>query len=239
MSKKSFFVIYIFILFVITVSVGCVSGKQLGDEYVYQVSTIDSLKVGNFEGQTTLAEVLEYGYQGLGTVNDIDGEMIIYNGTAYRAGYDGALKITGKNEKTPFAVVSEFDPEYTVQIENQTCREIGSEIINTVGDNSLIFSLRLTGDFGQLRYRSVKKQAKPYPPLKKVIEEQNVMEAADIKGTAVGFYFPEEFSSVNAGGFHFHFINDSLTRGGHILDCELNSGIVKIDVKDKLIISVK
>lgn len=217
---------------------GCGSKQLSNKKYVYQISTIDTLGKGGFEGDTEIHDILEHGDQGLGTFNDIDGEMIVYNGVVYKANFDGSLGRPERTKKTPFAVITEFSPDYSMEIESRTCGELKSDILRSFSSRELIRALQLKGEFEFVRYRSVKKQSKPFPSLSKVIKEQNVMHEYNTEGISVGFWFPEDFRGVNATGFHLHFLNNEMTRGGHVLDCKLRRGIVYIDNKKDIIISI-
>ena len=52
----------------------------------------------------------------------------------------------------------------------------------------------------------------------KVLEyDQTFFDYKDIEGSIVGLYCPPYMSSLNAVGWHMHFISKDKTRGGHIL----------------------
>ncbi|MDD5634660.1 MAG: acetolactate decarboxylase, partial [Candidatus Omnitrophica bacterium] len=40
---------------------------------------------------------------------------------------------------------------------------------------------------------------------------------------------PEYIRNTGVPGYHFHFIDDKLERGGHLLDCNVTSAAVQID----------
>ena len=46
-----------------------------------------------------------------------------------------------------------------------------------------------------------------------------------MRGTLVGFWFPESMRHVNVPGYHFHFINEDGSAGGHVLSLTLRSGV--------------
>lgn len=237
MIKRSYFVFSV--LFFTLLFSGCSGKIHQNEDYVYQVSTIDTLKSGGFEGSTTVATIVRHGDQGLGTFDSLDGEMVIYEGVVYKAGYNGELIIQDKSVTTPFAVVTNFNTDYKMDITDRSCNEIKSEILDSFDNKSLIRAIHLNGEFEYIRYRSVKKQTKPYPALDEVVKNQHVMKKENIIGDSVGFWFPDDYRGVNAEGFHLHFINEDETTGGHVLDCKINRGVVYIDNKDKLIISIK
>ena len=77
---------------------------------LFQASTIGALLDGAFDGDLTFAELAEHGDLGLGTVNALAGEMIALDGAFFLADVDGAVRAIGPEERTPFAVVLDFDP---------------------------------------------------------------------------------------------------------------------------------
>jgi acetolactate decarboxylase len=81
---------------------------------LFQASTIGALLEGAYDGDLTFAELAEHGDLGLGTLNGLDGEMIALDGRFYRADVDGNVGEVGAETRTPFAVVSPFEPTIDV-----------------------------------------------------------------------------------------------------------------------------
>ena len=77
---------------------------------LFQASTIGALLDGAFDGDLSFAELAEHGDLGLGTLNHLDGEMIALDGEFFRADVDGRLNRIAGGERTPFAVVTRFEP---------------------------------------------------------------------------------------------------------------------------------
>ena len=61
------------------------------DHELFQTSTVQALLAGAFDGDVTLAEILEHGDLGLGTLNGLDGELIVLDGQAWKAELDCTL----------------------------------------------------------------------------------------------------------------------------------------------------
>src|ERR1700674_416099 len=80
------------------------------DHELFQTSTVEALLAGAFEGDVTLAEVLEHGDLGLGTLDGLDGELIVLDGQAWQAVLDGTLRRPAPSATTPYAVVVPFTP---------------------------------------------------------------------------------------------------------------------------------
>ena len=82
--------------------------------------------------------------------------------------------------------------------------------------------IRINGLFKQITVRSLPKQNKPYKPLDYIVEnEQKVYRYNNIEGTIIGFCAPKFMSNLNTTDFHMHFISRDKTKGGHVLDLEM------------------
>jgi acetolactate decarboxylase len=49
------------------------------------------------------------------------------------------------------------------------------------------------------------------------------------RGSLVGFRFPQYAQGINVAGYHFHFITEDRSAGGHVLDCRLARGELYVD----------
>ena len=56
---------------------------------IYQVSTLQALMLGFSRAFIPVSALLKHGDIGLGTVTDVDGEMIVLDGCCYRATENG------------------------------------------------------------------------------------------------------------------------------------------------------
>ena len=186
---------------------------------LFQASTIAALLEGAYEGDLTFSELAEHGDFGLGTLNGLDGEMIALGGRFYRAGIDGRASEVPGAARTPFAVVVPF--EAAVEVET-------ADLDAALADFP-VCALRLDARFEWVRARSVPLQQPPYRPLAEVAAEQSEFEFRDVRGSLVGFQFPDYASGVEVVGRHVHFISDDRTRGGHVLGFSAREGRLRID----------
>src|SRR3712207_1305730 len=85
---------------------------------LFQTSTIEALLDGNYEGDISFAELEERGDFGLGTFDALDGEMIALDGDFYQVRADGRAYAVDKQSRTPFAVVTFFEPDLSRQLAN-------------------------------------------------------------------------------------------------------------------------
>ncbi len=202
---------------------------------LFQASTIGALLDGAYEGDLTFAELAEHGDLGLGTVNGLDGEMIAVDGRFYRADVEGRVHPVPSGERTPFAVVTEFEPTVEAQIDGPLPHaELLSRLDELAPAGASSCAIRLDGDFELVRARSVPRQEPPYRPLTEVVAEQSEFEFREVSGTMLGFRFPSWAAGIEVGGYHLHFIDAARRRGGHVLDSIAGPLVARLDPSDDL-----
>lgn len=191
-------------------------------EILYQVSTIDALMQGVFDGILPISELKKHGDFGIGTFNALDGEMIVLNGVVYQAKADGRVYGIIDNATTPFASVTQFDHDFSVTTGQPMNFSVFSKDLSArLPSQNMIYAVRMHGTFPQIKVRAIPAQQKPYPTLTDASKNQSVYTYTDTSGTVVGFYLPVFFKGLNVGGYHLHFLSDNLQTGGHILDFEV------------------
>jgi acetolactate decarboxylase len=199
---------------------------------LFQASTIAALLD---DGDLSFGELAEHGDLGLGTLNGLDGEMIALDGEFFRADVDGAIHPVGPEERTPFAVVTSFEPTVDLAIPGPLDHQgLLARLDELVPAAASTCALRLDGRFELVRARSVPRQSPPYRPLTEVVAQQQVFELADVAGTMLGFRFPSYVEGIEVAGYHLHFIGDDRTRGGHVLDSRTIGVRARIDPSDDL-----
>ncbi len=197
---------------------------------LYQVGTINSLLAGVYEGDVFFEDLEKYGDFGLGTFDAVNGEMIALNDNYYRIDADGNAHLVTPKSKTPFAVVTNFQIELKYDIGSFVDVASLQEYISTKFESeNIIYAISIDGYFNELNLRSEHPQPEGHKPLSETIAKvQNTYTLNNTKGTIVGFWFPKYMKTINVPGFHFHFINDARTKGGHLFDMRIDSGILKI-----------
>ncbi|MFC1668155.1 acetolactate decarboxylase [Chlamydiota bacterium] len=223
---RKYYVIFIIVLFTFF---GCTSIPKRHDT-IFQVSTINALLEGDYDGSLTFHELKKQGNFGLGTFNSLDGEMIALDGTFYQITYDGTVHIVQNTKKTPFSVITSFEPDKKIDISQiQSLEALKNRIDKNLPTKNIFFAIKIEGLFSYIKTRSVPKQQKPYPKLLDVIKKQSYFEFANIEGTIVGFFCPSYVKNINVPGYHFHFIDKDHKKGGHVLDCKIQSATIYLD----------
>ncbi len=197
---------------------------------LFQTSTIDALLEGEYDGDVSFAELEARGDFGLGTLEALDGEMIALDGSFYQMKADGRAYAIDERARTPFAVVTFFEPNVSRTL--ATPMDFGTfcaRLDQLAGGEASFYAVRVEGHFDHVKTRSVPRQRRPYPPLAEVVKHQPTFELHDIPGSLVGFRFPRYAQGLNVAGYHFHFITADRSAGGHVLGFRLAHGELRVD----------
>jgi acetolactate decarboxylase len=194
---------------------------------LYQTSLMAALIAGIYEGQVTYGEIRKHGDFGLGTFNDLDGEMVGFDGTFYQLRSDGSARPVSDDQKTPFAVVTFFQPEQELSVIQPMIRSDLLAMIEKETDANLFNAVRVDGIFDEVRTRTVQRQTRPFPPLTEAAKHQKENIFTNLEGTLAGFRSPTYAQGIGVAGFHLHFLRKDKQAGGHALDYRLRAGKVQ------------
>jgi acetolactate decarboxylase len=200
---------------------------------VTQISTIDALLQGIYDGVLPLSELRKYGDFGIGTFDRLDGEMMFTDGRFYQIKADGKVYFPDEKTTTPFASVTRFENENSYRLENINYEGLKHFADSVKQTGNLFFALKIRGNFSSVRTRSVPAQTKPYPLLAEVTKNQPEFTMNNLGGQIVGFYCPDFVKGVNVPGYHLHFLSDDKKSGGHLLDFKLTDGELILDQIDR------
>jgi len=149
--------------------------SQNSNDKLFQISTIDALMQGIYEGDKDVKFLLTKGNTGIGTYNQVDGEMLVNEGSIYQIKHDGSVVTPADTLKIPFAVVKDFNPDTTINLKSEFTLKQLNNIIDSLTDSpNFFYVVKVKGSFRNIKTRSVQKQNKPYPPLLEVAAKQTV-----------------------------------------------------------------
>ncbi|MHA4738872.1 acetolactate decarboxylase [Dyadobacter sp. MSC1_007] len=200
-------------------------------DFLYQYAAVSTFKAGGYDGNLTLGELKKRGDFGLGTFNGVDGELVVNQGKFYRIHSSGTVSEVSDCDHTSLAFVKFFkvDLSFTIQTADITMEQLQKKIASLLTDDSL-YAIRIKGTFSKLTARASALAQKPYQPLEEhLTQNQVIFNLSNTTGVAVGFLVPTSMEKVNIPGFHFHYIADDLTSGGHVFDFTANQLTVEID----------
>src|SRR6266478_3376056 len=116
---------------------------QVSHSTLYQVSTATALVEGIYQGAVRVRTLREHGDLGLGTFENLDGEMMIVDGHFFQARSDGLVKEVDDDVLCPFAVVTRFAPDSTIVLPQ--CPDL-SHLLECAGSD-LRLEIQREGDY--------------------------------------------------------------------------------------------
>ena len=198
---------------------------------IYQISTLQALALGYTRPVVTVKELLEHGDIGLGTFEDVNGEMIVVDGQCFRATEDGTVWEAEPDIGVPFASVAKAD--FSPGFEAEDIPDIDKlkelltlKIEEDFGLNSMHI-VRIDGAFNRVCARSESAYRSQHVDLKDILSQtQRDFMFEDISGTMVCIYYPDYMDGINAPGWHLHFLSEDRLKGGHVFDLEMEGGTI-------------
>ena len=204
--------------------------KRKKPPMLYQIGTIRSLMAGVDRGDRIIETLTEYGDFGLGTFDGVNGEMMVLDGRFYRADGQGILHVADPKDPTPFAVLTHFDPVEQIELGRlDSLSSIEEKLHTTFESENLIYAIKIEGAFTKLHLRSERRHETKHSPLPETLSKyQTDFSLEETGGTMVGFWFPAYMEAINLPGFHFHFVDVSHLRGGHIYEAVTENAVASI-----------
>jgi acetolactate decarboxylase len=195
---------------------------------LYLCAPINALVEGIYEEKIPFSEIKKHGDFGLGTFDQLDGEMVMLNGSIYQITAEGRVIQVEEQARTPFAAVTFYNPLAHDQLAKPaTYQEFSAWLLSLLPSPNIFYAIHIYGMFAYVKTRSVPKQ-ECYLPLVEVTKSQPVFEFENLRGTLAGFFTPAFMGAVSVPGLHLHFLSDDLQHGGHLLECrpiQIDAGI--------------
>ena len=205
---------------------------------IYLSTPVNALVEGIFEENVSFAEIKLHGDFGLGTFNDLDGEMVMLNGTTYQIDSEGRVNVIGDEALSPFACVTFFKPIFHDDIMGEMDYHAFVEMLySLLPSPNLFYAIRVEGSFAHVKTRSVPRQ-ESYRPIVEITKNQPTFDFNKIEGTIVGFFTPSFMASLNVPGLHLHFLSSDLKHGGHLLECRPLQGRIDLQLIDRVEVSL-
>ena len=201
-----------------------------GHNRIYLSAPVNALVEGIFEENVPVSEIRKHGDFGLGTFNDLDGEMVLLDGQTYRAAADGSVRPVSAQTLTPFACVTFFHATSSETSKGALAyADFLAWLTMLMPSPNLFYAFRIEGLFDLVKTRSVSRQ-EHYRPLVEVTQGQSEAYFNNISGTLVGFFTPVFMASLNVPGMHLHFLSQDRQEGGHLLECRVKQVKAEIQI---------
>jgi acetolactate decarboxylase len=196
---------------------------------LFQVSTLDALSLGQYQGTYPVGALKQKGDFGLGTFEGIDGELTVLDGHFYHFRSDGVVTEEPDKSRLPFAVITKFRSQLCFPAGSLSMDDLGRELDRHIKSVNLFYAIRIHGRFAELTTRAIPKLYPPYPSLADATEQEVRFPHQNIKGTLVAFRCPAWVRGINQVGYHYHFISDDGTVGGHALSFTTEAVNIEIE----------
>jgi acetolactate decarboxylase len=209
------------------------------DNEAFQASTLDALLRGELRGDLTIGELLQQGDLGLGTLNLLDGELIVVDGEALVARVDGTVERVPDDARTPFAVVCPFTAERECAISAVDGFDAVTAVVDELAPpDAACVAVRIDARIAWAHLRSVAKQTQASPTLAAAVAAQVEFEIGETDATVVGFRFPRDAAGLELPGWHLHLVTADRSAGGHLLDLGVLEGRITIERQTELTVQV-
>jgi acetolactate decarboxylase len=203
-------------------------------ETAFQTSTIGAVLDGVYHGDVSVGELRQHGDFGLGTFNELDGELVMLDGTVYRMDRECRAHVVADNVHSPFATVTRWATVRHADVTNvPRLEEFEARVLELLRSPNYLYGVRAAGRFRSIEVRSVARQPRG-TRLVDATRRQRTRVLTDCDGTLVGFYTPSFLGHVGVSGFHLHFITNALDAGGHVLAFDLERARVELDEMPQL-----
>jgi acetolactate decarboxylase len=118
------------------------------DSSLYVCAPLNALVAGIYEENIHLDEIINHGDFGIGTFDDLDGEMVIVDRAVYQLATDGCAIKIAEPIMTPYAAVTFFNPTIQADLDHETQYIRFLEWLNDLLPSPNIFyAIRIDGDF--------------------------------------------------------------------------------------------
>lgn len=202
---------------------------------IIQFSTIGALMAGHVQGEQAFAKARCGCNFGLGCSANLNGELTIYEGKAYKATAEQDLEMLADEAKVPFIQLTDFNPQQEMLVEHVHHKNIYECLKRFIQLDNVFLAVSLQGIFEQVTFR------RPYSAsmdkirdISTVAAEQKIDTHQYIAGRLIGFWTPEIFGRISVPGFHFHFLDESNEHSGHVLEFFMNQAQLSFEEKQTI-----
>lgn len=195
---------------------------------LFQQGTMAALTAGLYDGTLSIASLLEHGDTGIGTADQLDGELVILDGQAFQVKGTGEVVNLAPETKVPFAEVHFDQNANSKSVVGMDGDKIADLLIKEYKMTNIFTAIKIVGTFGHVHTRAVMKQQKPYPSFTEATRLQPQFDREQVAGTLIGYYAPALYQGVTVAGMHLHFISSQHDFGGHVLDFAIDQAEIAV-----------
>jgi len=186
---------------------------------------------GLYDGHITYGEIKPYGNFGLGAPDKLDGEIVIFNNKFYQTQSTGKTFEVDDHKQTPFAIINNFNSEKIIKIDKTINKDQLFHLLDSIlMKKNGIYAVHIKAKFIAVKTRAFPMVTqKPYQPMAQLLAHQQFFNYENVEGDLIGYRLPNYMEGANISGYHFHFLSDDKTQGGHVIDLMMKDITVEID----------
>ena len=190
---------------------------------VFLCSPVNALDEGIYRQSIPIKTLRDHGDFGVGTFDDLDGELLMLDGRAFQMTTGGHVNEVGEGAATPFACVTYFEPISHDDLEKEMDYQAFKDwMVDLLPSPNLFYALRIEGTFAEVQVTSLSRE-RSGRTLGEAGQEEPVITSAEVKGTLAGFYTPPFLKSLNRPGLQLSFLSADRLQGGRLVSCRPRS----------------
>ncbi len=208
--------------------------QTIKPNHLYTFGHASAFIGGLYDAHIAYGEIKPYGNFGLGAPDKLDGEIVIFDNKFYQTQSSGKTSEVKDIEQTPFVIINNFKSDKSIKkagtlTKDQLFRLLDSVLTKKNG----IYAIHIRAKFITVKTRAFPKiTQKPYQPMAQLLSLQQFFNFENLEGDLIGYRLPSYMEGANISGYHFHFLSDDKSKGGHIIDLTMNDITIEIDELD-------
>ena len=156
---RGFFVACLLAIFVCAASVSGYAQVSEPKGTLFHVSTVTGLEHGLFYPVTTVGQMKQHGNIGVGAFEGMDGELLILEGQAYNAMYDGKVVPVPDNSPIVYGEVAFLSADRTASLQNiASYEQLQRSLEKLLPNRNLFYVFKIQATFNYVKVRSTAKQ---------------------------------------------------------------------------------
>lgn len=210
--------------------------SQTINDAIYYGSLNKTIHQGQYDGVISGKDLVKHGDFAVGSIKKLAGEVVMTDGKAYVFAIGVKARRLTSTDSLPFAATKFFKAEQKFVLNRPLSLQQLKTFLDSVRTKNAFAAIKISGSFTTIKYKIYQPQEKPYPPTTAVPVQ--LMDSTQIRGTIAGFYTPTAALVLNSPAYHFHFMNQAHTSGGHVEDLLISRVTIEIDYATALHIAL-
>jgi acetolactate decarboxylase len=180
---------------------------------------------GYYSAVTRVGNARAHGNFGVGEFERLRGELFAKDNEFYQLSADGTVRLAADTDWLNFACLTFFRPTHTLHLDktlsfNESNIPAGQDFQPWFDDKlpslDSFYAFSLEGSFSNVVVSALPEQTPPYEAFSIVRNSRVEHTIQNDTGRMVAYFTPRYLACIGVVGYHFHFLNDARTVGGHV-----------------------